>query len=262
MGSEKLCALLGEDVGELSVSEQRRRVKECVQFERFVPTPVAPNPCSTTHHYENPGIELYCEQLEWGGSGWKPVSDTSVLQENVPEYMPTDEAIETIAEYGPVLEVGAGSGYWSYVLSEAGVDVIATDLSPPDVVVDDLPAGYYDAVGTDEFQFISVERSESESYQRMWDTVHIADHSCVQSYSSHSILFCHPEGFEWTEEVLDMCHFGQELVLVAEWYPGADATPMFFKRLAENWELVETFPVYDWASMHVGGYVLRKVGEK
>lgn len=255
---DQIRELLGDAVEEMDVSEQRERVEELVQFERFVPESVPSSPCERDHLFANPGIELYCEHLEWGDRGWEPVSDTEVLQENVPEYMPTDTAIETIAEYGPVLEVGAGSGYWSYVLAEAGVEVIATDLSPPDVVTDDLPAGYYDAIGSDEYQFISVERSERESYQKMWDTVHIADHSCIKSYPSHSILFCHPEGFEWTEEVLDLCHLGQELVLVAEWYPGADATPMFFKRLAENWELKETFPVYDWASMHVGGYVFEK----
>jgi hypothetical protein len=36
-------------------------------------------------------------------------------------------AIEAIRPYAPILEIGAGSGYWAYELQRAGVDVIATD---------------------------------------------------------------------------------------------------------------------------------------
>lgn len=38
-----------------------------------------------------------------------------------------DETIELLKGYQPILEVGAGSGYWSYELQKAGVEVIATD---------------------------------------------------------------------------------------------------------------------------------------
>jgi hypothetical protein len=37
------------------------------------------------------------------------------------------KAIELLRGYAPLLEVGAGSGYWSYELKKAGVDVVATD---------------------------------------------------------------------------------------------------------------------------------------
>lgn len=41
--------------------------------------------------------------------------------------IPTPEAIEALRPYAPLLEVGAGSGYWSYELRKAGIDVVATD---------------------------------------------------------------------------------------------------------------------------------------
>lgn len=258
MSSDQVRDLIDGDVDAMDVSEQRRRVKDLVQFERFVPTETSPNPCTTTHGYTNPGIDLYCDHLSWGEHGWEPVDETDVLQQNVPEYMPTDAAVETLCEYGPILEIGAGAGYWAHVLSEAGCEILATDYLPPNIVHDDLPDEYWDAVGTEKYHFISLQREERESYQRMWHTVQVADHSCVKSYPSHTILMCHPPAFDWTEEVLDYCHLGQQVAFVGEWFPGPDATPMFFKRLAEEWELVETFPVYDWASMHVGGYVFEK----
>lgn len=45
--------------------------------------------------------------------------------------IPSDEALRIISKYAPVVEVGAGTGYWSAALQERGVDVIAYDIEPP-----------------------------------------------------------------------------------------------------------------------------------
>lgn len=258
MEENQVQQLIDGESDELSVQEKREQIKEILKFEEFVVEEKPKNPCQSKHEYTNPGIKIYCESLTWGENGWEPIDNTEVLQ-HAPEYLPTDTAIETILEFSPILEIGAGSGYWAKVLSDAGADVIATDYLPPNVQYENLPDDYFDGVGTEKYQFISAFREEDEPFQETWHTVHVADHSCVQSYPSHTILMCHPPVGNWTEEVLEYCHLGQELVFVGEWFPGADATPLFFKKLVDNWECVRTFPVYDWASMHTGGYVFRKV---
>lgn len=45
--------------------------------------------------------------------------------------VPTDEALDAIAQVGPIVELGAGSGYWAALLRERGVDVLAYDRYPP-----------------------------------------------------------------------------------------------------------------------------------
>lgn len=45
--------------------------------------------------------------------------------------VPDEEAIEEVAALGPILEVGAGRGYWARLISDAGGDVVATDAHPP-----------------------------------------------------------------------------------------------------------------------------------
>lgn len=45
--------------------------------------------------------------------------------------VPTEAVLGRIAQYGPVVEVGAGTGYWSAVLQARKVDVIAYDANPP-----------------------------------------------------------------------------------------------------------------------------------
>jgi hypothetical protein len=46
--------------------------------------------------------------------------------------IPTPEAIGALVRLSPILEVMAGTGYWAKLIRDAGGDVIATDLFPPD----------------------------------------------------------------------------------------------------------------------------------
>lgn len=46
--------------------------------------------------------------------------------------VPTSEAIAVLKRYSPVVEVGAGTGYWASLLRKAGADVTALDCQPTD----------------------------------------------------------------------------------------------------------------------------------
>jgi hypothetical protein len=46
--------------------------------------------------------------------------------------VPTDEALAELAALSPLLELGAGAGYWAALLRRRGVDILATDSNPPD----------------------------------------------------------------------------------------------------------------------------------
>lgn len=41
--------------------------------------------------------------------------------------IPSDEAIKEIAKYSPLLEIGAGSGYWAFLLQKQNVDIVCID---------------------------------------------------------------------------------------------------------------------------------------
>ena len=45
--------------------------------------------------------------------------------------IPTDAAIRTLVAHDPLLEVGAGRGYWAWCVEQMGGDIVATDLKPP-----------------------------------------------------------------------------------------------------------------------------------
>src|SRR5262249_45750212 len=44
--------------------------------------------------------------------------------------VPNTQALYAIGDYGPLVEVGAGTGYWAYLLRLMGVDIVAYDAAP------------------------------------------------------------------------------------------------------------------------------------
>lgn len=45
--------------------------------------------------------------------------------------VPNKEAIDTLREHSPIVEIGAGRGYWAALAASAGSDIIAFDEHPP-----------------------------------------------------------------------------------------------------------------------------------
>ncbi len=43
--------------------------------------------------------------------------------------VPNDAALQTLRNLGPLVELGAGTGYWAWLLSRSGADIIAYDLA-------------------------------------------------------------------------------------------------------------------------------------
>lgn len=41
--------------------------------------------------------------------------------------IPNEPSLDLIAKFGPIIEIGAGTGYWAYLLVNRGIDVIAID---------------------------------------------------------------------------------------------------------------------------------------
>lgn len=67
--------------------------------------------------------------------------------------IPNHEVIEAIAHCSPLIEIGAGKGYWASLLTEAGADVVCFDTLPPgtetgqNIYIDQEPAFHDVTVG-------------------------------------------------------------------------------------------------------------------
>lgn len=234
-----------KSIQDINSEEQYNEIKSVLQWDKYVSKEYNLTPDKSTLY--NPAIGFYKEQSEWTKSGWKTVTNTDVnILSKYPEYVPSNEAINYLSSLDNILEIGAGSGYWSHVINKNNGNCIPTDLSPQERTKENISypvTNMYD---------------ESENIT-IWSKVKKAKHTIIPEYPNHDILLCHPEGLEWTEEVLELMQPSQKLILVAGWYPSPNATPFFFKKLIDDWQLEKQIPIYRFNSSHASMYVFNKI---
>jgi hypothetical protein len=64
------------------------------------------------------------------------------LQRTLAFGIPSNAFLRTIKTHAPrIIEVGAGTGYWSYLLSKLGADVVSYDAHPPGYIDDTTSDG-------------------------------------------------------------------------------------------------------------------------
>lgn len=119
--------------------------------------------------------------------------------------IPNTPAIEAIADYGPILEVGAGTGYWAMLLRQAEVDVIATDPAAP----------------------VAPEWSPVEP---------LTGQDAVAEYPDRTLLLVWPsEDQTWPVETLS-AYEGDTCLYVGEGPGGSTADKHFHHHLNDHWE--------------------------
>lgn len=145
--------------------------------------------------------------------------------------VPCAEAIEAILGHGPLIEVGAGTGFWSALLASKGADVLACDLPSPD--------SYAFAVGT----YFPVEKCHGAEF--------------VRRYPDRTVLMVWPDfKGEWSAEVARAMRPGQTIILVSEGHGGCVGCDDLFDQLEAEFDDVDdvALPVWpgihDWMSIH------------
>ena len=86
---------------------------------------------------------------------------------------PDDSALAMLAGLGPLVEIGAGTGYWAYRLRSIGVDIVAFDQAP----VDGERANRY------------------HSRTRPWTHVEPGDQTVLPGYADRGLFLCWPPLF-------------------------------------------------------------------
>jgi hypothetical protein len=106
--------------------------------------------------------------------------------------IPCAEAVAALRRLGPIVEVGAGTGYWTALLQGAGHDVIATDL----------------VAGTSPYGF---------AVARHTDVEQLAALDAVRKYPDRDLFCSWPsEGEPWLAEAIGAMAAGRRLALILD----------------------------------------------
>jgi hypothetical protein len=87
--------------------------------------------------------------------------------------VPSDWALTMLAALGPLVEVGAGTGYWAHRLRSIGVDIVAFDHAPVD---GDRANRYHPST-------------------RPWSQVQHGDQSVLSGHADRALFLCWPPLF-------------------------------------------------------------------
>ncbi len=150
--------------------------------------------------------------------------------------IPTANAIERLRKYGPFLEVGAGTGYWSYEMKERGIDVIATDKSAP----------------------------INNSYTQFKDTKPYTEIVClygmdaIEQYPNRTVFMSWPCYCDsWSYNLLK-AYTGKYFVYVGEGPGGCTGTDEFHDELHVAWKDVDYIRIPQWSGIHDSVYVYER----
>jgi hypothetical protein len=143
--------------------------------------------------------------------------------------IPNDEAIQTLVDNDPIIEIGAGNGYWAYLVDKAGGDITAVDKDPPD---------------------------EDE---KMWYHIYEADHRFVRPKDEWTLFMCWPSySMEWTAEAVEY-YGGDTLIYVGEGRGGCTGNERFHEVLDEKFGMAdETVEIPQWRGIRDKMYVFRR----
>lgn len=135
--------------------------------------------------------------------------------------VPNAAAIETVVAHSPIIEIGAGSGYWARLVMEAGGTVAACDVDPP-------PAKWAPVVEMDGIAFLDA----------------LAD-----VHEDAALLLCWPPPCSEMADRALRAYDGETVVYVGEGRGGCTADEAFHERLHGEFELVETVAIPTYMGM-------------
>lgn len=133
--------------------------------------------------------------------------------------IPNREAVETVATHDPLVEIGAGTGYWAYLLEQAGADVVCYDPAQP---------------GPDRERWHEVRRGGVEVLRNA-------------PFDDRALFVCWPPFYETLAADALETYGGDAVIYVGEGPGGCNATRAFFEALeAGSWRLEREIRIPRW----------------
>lgn len=150
--------------------------------------------------------------------------------------IPSEAALASIVDAGPVVEIGAGTGYWAALLAARGADVIAYDINPPN---GDRAHRWHPGATT-------------------VTDVRVGGPEVLCAHGDRTLLLC------WPPQESDMAarclaeHRGSTVIYVGEWNTRTSATGAFFRALDRTYDRVRCLELPAWPSIGDRLYVFRR----
>ncbi len=136
--------------------------------------------------------------------------------------VPNEAALAALVARAPIVEIGAGSGYWAARLRERGAVVHAYD--------------------------VTVGAGNNWGHTKTWTAVLPGDETRVDDHPDCTLFLCWPAGGPMAVSALRR-YRGPCLAYVGEPRGGSTATAEFFDELERGWEETQHVAIPQWDGM-------------
>jgi hypothetical protein len=153
--------------------------------------------------------------------------------------IPNDEALEAIASFSPLVEIGAGGGYWAQQLRKQGAKVVAFDRHGCSTKRNHYVKKMH----------IHVRRGGPKVLRK-------------REFRNHTLLLIWPPyDTSMARECLE--HFrGRYLCYIGEGYGGCTGCDTFHDMLDNLFEEIQCISIPQWSGMHDRLYIFKRKSRK
>jgi hypothetical protein len=151
--------------------------------------------------------------------------------------IPTEDALDALARHGPLVECGAGMGYWAALLRARGVDVVATDVAPP-------------GAAANEFH-----RHGRKPWTEVERTTGV---EAARRHPDRALVLCWPPYDDDAASYDTLRAYRGDVAIHVGEQGGTSGSVRFHRELALNWTLVEQVELPHWPRLEDRVHVYRR----
>lgn len=165
--------------------------------------------------------------------------------------IPTEEVIRAIVELGPVVEIGAGRGYWAWCIEQLGGDVVAYDSRP---------AWHPQAWDDNGWLRGRMEEKKEEFSTHQWFPVLEGGPEKVTEWPDRTLLLCWPP---YSNDMASDClkPRPKRVVYVGEGYGGCTGDDEFHETLDNSYVGIDAHIIPQWDGIHDSVEIYELKGE-
>lgn len=155
--------------------------------------------------------------------------------------IPNQAALDALKKYGPIVEMGAGNGYWAYCMRNEGVDVIA-----------------YDEVIGERYQTLGGDVTAWGSSGSGWTEVLKGTPEDLAKHADRTLFICWPP-IDHPMATFSLDHYrGNTLIYIGESRGGCTGDDAFHWMLENEWEEIQEICIPAWPHMNDAMTIYRR----
>ncbi len=208
--------------------------------KKKLPHPARPKNPNKNKALENPYLaefeKLLGERLQTPND-WLQHGTTIFLkrEEFRREYsfaIPNAKALQTLVEHSPLIEIGAGNGYWAHLVEKSGGTIQAFDRYP--------------------------EKNPYQFKKKYFEVQQGSEKVLLKSPENLTLFLCWPP-YNKPMAARALKYFrGRQLIYVGEPAGGCTGDEEFHQTLNSQWVLKKTVPLPQWPNLHDSLFVYQK----